>query len=90
VNVLSDAARRRDFVRALNTINGLLTEAVGEPKLDKERTLRLLGNGMSLLLGLAAALLGGDPEEAAAVLETLDPNPDAPPDPPTEDNVKPA
>lgn len=59
-----DDARRIDYVAALNTVNGLLHEATGETPLSKDRVLRLMGTGVSLLLGLAVEALGGDSEAA--------------------------
>jgi hypothetical protein len=57
--------RRESWCREILEVHGLLLDSIARPKLDTHETLRLVGSGMTMLLGLAVELLGGDPEGAA-------------------------
>jgi hypothetical protein len=60
--MLIDDERRRVFIDEMNRVNGCLGNALAEMPLDQEHVARLSGFGISLLLGLAVELLGGDSE----------------------------
>lgn len=55
-----DPQKRVDFLEALRTTAERLDQRLGEPSLDKAATLRLVGQGVGLLLALAIEALAAD------------------------------